>query len=158
MISQLHLIQLDFFFGAIGADHQRGFGGHVQQCTDRFTGPFPSTQFHHLPQQDQSDDDRCSLEIDTYVAVLIPKPIGKYLRRNHRNDTENIGGTHTHRDEAEHVQVHCSERLQAPYEERPTRPKDHRCCERELKPERRAFSQQLHKIRKADEWSHRQNK
>jgi len=87
-------------------------------------------QFHHLTQQDQRDDDGGGLEINADIAVLIPEPSGKDLRCDDRDNAEHVRRTYTHRDQAEHVEVHRPERLIAAFKERPPRPKDHGCCKR----------------------------
>ncbi len=116
------------------ADATRSFGRKVEQGTDRLARRFTRAQLEHLPDEHQRDDHSGCLEIHRRPGVAHGHR--EQLRRDHRDDREQIGRADTQPDQRPHVRRAVAERRNKTPEERPRRPGDHRCCEHQLRPER----------------------
>ena len=132
--SNPHRIERDIEL-LLALNNSRGLRREIQQRSNGASGLAPRSQLQHLAEQHENGDDRSGLEVDGGLARVAGRRWER-LRKQHRDDAEDIGRSDAERDEREHVQTAVQERTPSTHEERPTRPQHDRRAQKELSPPR----------------------
>lgn len=127
-----------------------------EKFANRTPGALAGTQFEHLTEQHQRDDDGRRLEVELCVAA-VREAGGNDEGKEHCHQTEQICRPGADGDQCKHVGAGIDDRPPAANEEGPTRPHHHGRTQRQLHPmiQRRA-EPGIH--RHADHRQHRQQK
>ena len=141
-------VERDFLVRAIAMDEPRGLWRKIKQRADRAAGLLARSQLQHLPQQNESRDDRRRFEIDGDGAMVAAESRREQARRDGGDDAIGPRDADAHGDQREHVEIAALERRPAALEERPARPERDRRRERQLDPVGKRFR---HKLMQASE-------
>ena len=125
VVTDLNLIEWNVVLTAVVVDSTRGFRREPKQVFDRSARTAASTQFQHLPEQHEDDDDGRWLEVDRDGAAH-PERLWKYRGDQRGRYAEAECGADPQADEREHVEMPADDRSPASDEERPSAPEHDR--------------------------------
>ena len=131
-VAGMHLGKGDLGLGDT-VETDGGGRGEIEEGLDGAGGLGAGAELQHLADQDQHDDDGGGLEVDVHHTVG-PHRGREKLGQEKPDQAVEPRGTHTERDQREHVPVAGAQGLGAAHKERPSRPEDDRGGEEELRP------------------------
>ena len=104
----------------------RAIRGKSEQRFDGGAGTPAGPKLHDLTQQDQRDDHRACLEVDTDLSTISSKCDRENTREQRCNQAVEVGDSSAKRNQGKHVQIKTDHRAPAPHEKWRTTPEHHR--------------------------------
>ena len=143
MVAGHHFGEIDLDLLPLALDAPGSLGRQIHQGADRATGRRPGTQFEHLAEQHQRHHDAGCFIIDRHDPVH-PEGWREQARRDSGDHAVGERCAYADRHEREHVEMPRHDRHPTALEERPARPQDDRCRQRELDPWRPSRRHEMH--------------
>ncbi len=151
-IADLNVFQGNVYFAAVLIDLSCRFRSQPQERLDGGAGLAAGLEFHHLPQQDQGDDHRRRLVINTHTTIHTAHGGRKDFRKQGADHAVAIGHGHPEAYQGEHIETSIDHRLHGPHIKDPAGPKHHRGRQNQFQP-----SQNLRGCHVLDEVAARQH-
>ena len=136
-VTWLQVIQRDRFFPTVRVNAPGCRGRQIHQGGQRPGGLAASARLHHLPEQNQGDDDGCRLKIERRVPGTVFESGGQELRRDEREAGKTPGRPDTQCNQSPHVGAFIDDRLPGADKGEATAIKHHRRRQNELQPAER---------------------